>query len=671
MGFFDRIKAKLGFAQAVERVETAADAVTPKKASVFKPIFLKFKTKLGARNAELNEQEFDFKSIRRAIDVEPLLRQAREKYLQLIWKNGFSFVGKNQNAVDYVKMRLSQIALVTGTPSQVLFDQIAEEMISYHNVFLVVQRDSVSSGGSPYINAFGKRVNPISGLFLVPASHIEPMTDQKTKQLVGWKVPAYGKEDDKYFLKEEVIHMFMSRAVGNLTGTPMMTPVLGDVRALRRIEESAEALVFQHSFPLIEYKVGTEESPETDPNKFDEIKQTIESSSAQGLFVVPADHSLKAVGNGSSPIDVERYLNYFRLRIISGLGLSTVVFGESDSSNRGTAQVQDKGLQDGAKKYLSTIKTFVNEMLINELLREGNFDVMNPEDTVQLFTSEIDIDAKMKKEVHVMGLYHGNCIAEDEMRKEIGLDPITDEQRGQLYWALVEMPKALIVSRDEAYTQVNAAAGKAPPKPTAGLKVSPGLATKLRPTNQQGPKISSKPAVNASLATSLAIESHNVAQEAYVLMNGVIGRMVAMMTQTKEPIQVRDVVSKEMERVYLGCVVPMSRVAIQGWESIDDSGSPAPSFPTLTPLMSKCREFLQDVGNDATILLEGLQSEKIVKSGESYTNEITSSDIVNIFEVAKHRVGVVFSPIVAEAFKIGESLASSRKENKDGTDDLR
>jgi len=87
--------------------------------------------------------------------------------------------------------------------------------------------------------------------------------------------------------------------------------------------------------------------------------------------------------------------------------------------------------------------------------------------------------------------------------------------------------------------------------------------------------------------------------------------------------------------------------------------------------MSRCREFLQDVGNDATILLEGLQSEKIVKSGESYTNEITSSDIVNIFEVAKHRVGVVFSPIVAEAFKIGESLASSRKENKDGTDDLR
>lgn len=665
-GFLDRIFARFHYANKVAQAEIEKDAVQPKKRSVFKPIFLKFKTQLNSRNAELQDQEFDFKAIRRAIDVESILRQTKEKFLQLIWKHGHSFVGKNQKAVEYVKTRLAQMSLVTGTPIQVLLDQIAEELITYHNVFLVIQRDASSSGGTPYVNLFGKRVNPISGLFLVPASHAEPMTDQKTKQLVAWKIGSTGKEDDRYFLKDEVIHMYMSRGVGNLTGTPMMIPVLGDVRALRRMEESAEALVFQHSFPLIEYKVGTEESPETDPAKFDEIKQTIESGSPQGMFVVPADHSIKAVGNGSSPVQVDKYLAYFRLRIISGLGLSTVVFGESDSSNRGTAQVQDKGLQDGAKKYLSVIKTFFNEMLLNELLMEGGFDIMNPEDQVQLFTSEIDIDTKMKKEVHVMGLYHGNSITEDEMRKEIGLDPITDENRGKMYWSLVEMPKALIISRDEAYTQAQAAQGKTP----TGLKIDPGTATKLRPTNQNGVKISTKPAVNSSLKTLLTMEAHNVSAELSVILNNIMARTADAMAKTDQLLDIKDMMANATKELYVGTIIPLSKVVGQGWDSKDVEGK-MPEAPRFTGVLARYNEFLQEVGNDATILLEGLQSAKVLPSGDRYVSSITLSDVANVFEVIKHRLGMGITPIVAEAFKVGEELAAGpSKENTDGTSDL-
>lgn len=494
MRFIDNLMAKFGYAKALARNAELTDASKPK--SIFKPIFLKFKTSLGGRNAELKEQEYEFQDIRKAVDVEPLLRQACEKFLQLMWKNGHAWVGKNQKAVDYVKLRMAQIAAVTGTPNQAFLDQASDELIRYSNVYIIPQRDASMSGGKPYINLFGKSVNPISGLFLAPASHMEPMVDQKTKQLVGWKSSAVQSGDkDMFFTKDEVIHVYMSRSVGNLTGTPIMKPVLGDVRALRRMEENAEALVFQNAFPLVHYRVGTKDAPEVDPNKFDEIKQKVEASSPQGMFVTPFDHDIKAVGNGDSPIDVEKYLNYFRLRIISGLGLSTVVFGESDSSNRGTAQVQDKGLQDGAKRFLSVLKTFINEQLVSEFLREGGFDPMDPENTVQLYTPEVDIDAKIKKETHIMSLYHGNLLTEDNARKEIGYDILTDEERKGLYFNLVEIPRAIILASDEPYTPE---AKKKMGEGGTNLKIDKGTANKVRPTNQKGAKIDSKPPVNKS-----------------------------------------------------------------------------------------------------------------------------------------------------------------------------
>lgn len=602
MRFIEKVMAKFGYFGAALREENESRAVTKAmdamaKKSIFKPIFLKFKTATGARNAELKDQEYKFQEIRRAIDIEPMLRQAVEKYQQLIWKNGYSWVGRNQKSVDYVKMRMQQISMVTSTPTQNLLDQISDELIRYSNAYLVPQRDATMSGGKPYVNLFGKSVNPISGLFLIPASHVEAMVDQKTKMLVGWKATAVQDgQSDMFFTKDEVIHIHTSRSVGNLTGTPMMTPVLGDVRALRRMEESAEALVFQNAFPLVHYKVGTKESPEADPAKFDEIKMQVESSSPQGMFVTPYDHEVKAVGNGDSPVDVYKYLNYFRLRIISGLGLSSVAFGEGGTSNRSTAHVQDKGLQDGAKKFLSVIKTFINERLISEFLMEGGFDIMNPEDAVLLHTPEVDIDAKIKKEVHLLALFHGNAITEDEMRKELGYDPISDTDRERLYWALVDMPKALIVSRDEAYTKAQTEAGKSP---ETGLDIKKGIATKVRPTNQNGVKVTSKPSVNkASIMAGETISS-------------------ALRIMAAKALASDD--NEWAKKAFSDLAVSLYPILKQaGFEPTD---------------IEKHTKTLQAVGADATIMLDNLHSK----------GEPSVGDVINVFDAIRHRADLLTS----------------------------
>lgn len=653
-GFVDTWMARMGYSRAVSRVQALDATPRSSKKAVFKPLFVKFKQVFNSRNAKLEEQEFDFISIRKAMNVESILRQAKEKFIQLMWKNGFSFVGKNPKAVEHVRLRLAQIALVTQTPVSVLLDNIAEEMVTYNNVFIVMQRDVAASGGKPYVNLFGKSVNPVAGMFLIPTSHVQPITDGKTGRLLAWKVSGFKDQDDQYYLKDDVVHMHMSRAVGNITGTPAVVPVLDDIRALRKMEEAAETLVFQHSIPLFEYKVGTEESPEQDPEKFDEIKAQIEGTAPTGMFVIPSDHSVKAVGLGESPLDVSKYLSYFRLRVISGLGLSTVVFGESDSSNRGTAQVQDKGLQDGAKKYLTSIKTYFDEMIINEILREGGFDIMNPEDQVHLFTPEIDMDAKTKLETHVMALYQGHCITENEMRNLLGLEAVPESERSLMYLNLVEIPRA------EAGAAEPAGAGGG-----TGLKIPAKTAVKTRPVNQQGPKINSKPAVNNSLDMHLATASIKVATTMRTHFDGMMGAMIRELPALQAPVDQAGLVAKTIETLTQDTQRALTEVFDQG-QSASDSET-AGNQALLEPILSQNAEFLHELGRDATILLERLQKEKLVPvSGQEppvFTNTITPGDVITIFDTLRYRLTKAMPGVIKQCFDAG--VGAGKEERTD------
>ena len=674
MKLLDNLFARWGYAKEVVSKTLAEEAsaqppAKKKSRNFIKPIFMKFKEFTG-RNVDLVDPEFDFKTIRAAVDVESILRQAREKHLQLMWKNSYNFVGRNQKAVDYIKLRLMQIAMMNNTPTQVLLDQMSEELYTYHNCFIAVQRDAGSSSGTPYVNVFGKRVNPISGLFVLPASHIQPMRDAPTGRLVGWKVTDVKDESPKYFTADDVVHFYMSRSSGNLTGTPAVLPVLNDIRALRRIEQSAEALVYQHAIPLIQYQIGLKDDPEFDPAEFDDVRTRVEISNPQGIFVVPFHHNITAIGNGASPLDVHKYLSYFRLRVISGMGLSSVVFGESDSSNRGTSNVQDRGLQDSAKRYLTVLKTFFNDMILNELLREGGFDIMDIDHKVCLFTPEIDIDAKIKKETHVMGLFHGNCITEDEMRQELGRDPVDDDGRLKLYWTLVDLPKSIILTRDEALAGVLMNEyEEAHGKNIAGLKIDKKTANLIRPINQQGPKITSQPKANDQDVLGI-----NARAEIKSLFDSMGMQVAEKLTSAKAPINIKDEVEKAVDSIYLYTTPSLKSIYIEGWKQENKETKDVEiTMDGFYGVSQRYEKFLHDLANDATTLLEGLQTSKIALSGEEYKNSITYGDVANVFDVVRISLACGLPPVVESALKAGSTqarppLQDAAKEKTDGPD---
>lgn len=663
-GWVEENLKRMGFKKTIVR----DDARAFKKKAV-RPVLFKMKPDIILRNAQLEEQEFDFKTIRRAMDIESILRQAKEKYVQLMWKNGYSIVGKNDKAVKYIKTRFSQIALVTGNPTDKLFREISEELITYHNVYIVKQREVLSSGGTPYINSFGKRVLPIAGLFVIPASHIHAETDFRDRFLIGWKVEQFKDFDDQFYKKEDIIHIHMNKAPGNFQGTPAFTPVLDDIRALRKMEENAEALVFQHAIPLFQYQIGSEDQPVEDQAEYDAIKGQIETMNPQGMFVVPHDHSITAVGQGSSPLDVEKYLKYFRTRVISGIGLSNIVFGESDSANRNTATVLDRGLQDGAKEFLANIKIFLNEILIKELLQEGKFDIMDPDNEVRLWTPEIDVDSKIAKETHTMGLYHGNCIDEDEMRDDLGREPIQPAGRKLMYWNLIEAPRVLIGSGDERFTPEGSFGHP------SGLQIKKGIANKLQPRNQSGTKRNTQPAVNSTeekppiVASRAVAYTSNSARELYQLMistyDSLMGNMIKEMSSAKEPFDPKDSVRKSMMSIYDDTYHIITGTFLQGFSENYDPKRADPDLTVVKPLVTGYREFLHRLGTDATILLKELQERKLLgdptSKEETFINSIKGSDVITVFDSLRFRLSDMVSSVVKSAYQLGQEQGTASK----------
>jgi hypothetical protein len=69
---------------------------------------------------------------------------------------------------------------------------------------------------------------------------------------------------------------------------------------------------------------------------------------------------------------------------------------------------------------------------------EGGYDpVLNPDQAVEFKFNDNDVDVEIKKQVHAIYKYEHSAITEDEMREEIGMDPIPDGDREKMFVELV------------------------------------------------------------------------------------------------------------------------------------------------------------------------------------------------------------------------------------------
>jgi hypothetical protein len=404
---------------------------------------------------DFNPSEFNLYEVGIIEDVESYVRQAFQKKAALMFKEGEEFTGKNKETIRYVKRRIHQIEKATNIPFRSLLRETGYYLISRSNFFWVIVRDKDMSGGRV---VDGKQ--PIAGFFPLAPETVEIKKNRETGKIERYRQLMPDGRIKEYSPKD-IIHFKAYSKTGFNFGTPTLLSVKDDIRALRRIEENVELLIYQNLFPIFHYKVGTEVKPAGEirldsgqvVNEVDFVRMTIANMPSEGGIVTPERHEIKFIGGEGKALRAEGYMDYYKKRVFAGLGASAVDFGEGETANRATADNMSRILVDSVKDYQDILSEQFTHHVINPLLRESNFnlDFFDEENVVTFNFREIDIETQLKKNVNSQLLYNGNMIDINESRKMTGQEPITSDQEKGMFSRRVTIPEMKIKTKSQEF----------------------------------------------------------------------------------------------------------------------------------------------------------------------------------------------------------------------------
>lgn len=385
-------------------------------------------------DTDFEDPDFDLEDIQNGYNTDSYIRQGVDKYVDQIFKEGYSFYGTDANAVEYLKLRLAYIAEASNTPTSQLLMDIAEDVVKYGNCMLVKARNSDPNSlpqGAKVQGLYGK--DPVVGYFCA-----NPVT-MKCKRDEYGTVTEWQQDNDggtQTFAPEDVVHFYYKREKGNAYGTSFLIPVLDDVRALRQAEENVLKMMYRNIYPFYHVAVGTEDATGTS-KEVDALKEAIDGMDVEGGLVTTERVKITPIAS-DKVIDAEPYLNYMEARVFSGMGIPAIMFGRGNTANRSTGDNMTSEMADRIRAISRVIEMFFNAFVVKEILMEGGYDpVLNPDQAVEFRFNDNDVDVMIKKEVHAIYKYEHNAITEDEMRDELGMDPIAEGERAKLFVELI------------------------------------------------------------------------------------------------------------------------------------------------------------------------------------------------------------------------------------------
>lgn len=452
MSFFERI-----FSREKKNMSlTDAPASTKSnKAYLIKKLGLAFVDSSGAAaKKDFQEPNFDLEEITKAYNTDSYVRQAVDKYVDLIFKSGWDITGKNQKAVDYINLRMNAIAEATQMNTRQMFREFAEDLVKYANVFLVKARATGSYSFPHGITVSSKDTKPIAGYFFLPPSTMR-VAREENGTIANYQQEVTGKTPIE-FKPEDIIHTSWKKERGQAFGVSFITPVLEDVLILRQIEEDVIRLIYRELFPLHTYTVGIDKPGyEATDEEIEEVRDMIREMPMDGGIVIPERHKIGVVGSEGHALEVNEYLVYFRSRVFSGLGVSDSLMGIGNTVNRATAESMSGEMRDRIKAFQRVIEDAIEFSIFNELLREGGFDpLLKPEDKVYFSFREIDLDSQSKMEQSVTQLWNNDIITFEEARQMLGREPEVDESRlhSRMVSIVVAQEKESIKTSNESFS---------------------------------------------------------------------------------------------------------------------------------------------------------------------------------------------------------------------------
>jgi len=383
---------------------------------------------------DFEDPDFDLEDIKNGYNTDSYIRQGVDKYVDQIFKEGYNFYGTDANAVEYLKLRFAYIAEASNTPTSQFLMDIAEDVVKYGNCMVVKARSNDPNAlpqGTTVTGLYGK--DPVVGYFCA-----NPVT-MKCKRDEHGTITEWQQDNDagtQTFNPEDVVHFYYKREKGNAYGTSFLIPVLDDVRALRQAEENTLKMMYRFIYPFYHVAVGTEDATGTSA-EVEQLKEAIDGMDVEGGLVTTERVKITPIAS-DKVIDANPYLKYMESRVFSGMGIPEIMFGRGDTANRSTGDNMTSEMADRIRAMSRVIETFFNDFIVKELLMEGGYDpVLNPDQKVEFKFNDNDVDVMIKKEVHAIYKYEHNAITEDEMREDLGMDPIPDGEREKMFVELI------------------------------------------------------------------------------------------------------------------------------------------------------------------------------------------------------------------------------------------
>jgi hypothetical protein len=286
---------------------------------------------------------------------------------------------------------------------------------------------------------YGKDREPIAAVYPMDPTCVTVALNEYGHP-VRWKQRienAIGIKKELVFEADDVIVATIDKKPGFVFGSPYILPTLDDVRSLRRLEELAELLAQRNCFPLMHWKVGTDEMPavvfEDGSDEVNLVRSLVESMPTEGGVVTSHRVDAALIGGDKQTLDLVPYLEYFEKRVMAGLRLSDVDLGRGDAS-KASAVTVSQGLQDAAKDFQAVIKDVLAFYLLMPLALEGGFDIDPNENMPTLEFTTINPEDQRAEQAHGQDLFNGGTITHDEFRQDyLKKKPLTEEEQARLH----------------------------------------------------------------------------------------------------------------------------------------------------------------------------------------------------------------------------------------------
>ena len=439
--------------------------------------------------------EYNLWEIKEASEADSYIKISFSKYSHLIYKAGATLKGEDEK-VAYLEKRFRVMSFATQKPIEILFQEIADDLIRYSNAFLIKKRIDIVPG-MKLTPVLADKI--VGGYFRVDPASVKIKRDKNGNVLKYEQ--GYG-NNKKEFFPRDVIHFYLDKDANNAFGTPRIIAALEDVKLLRKIEGNITALIYRFSMPLYQWIVGLPEPgmQGTDP-EIAEAERKVENSTLDGIVITNERTTIKAIGAEGNALNAEGYLKYFEQRVFSALGVSEAQMGRGGSKQ--DADSMEAQVHDTVKHIQRVMSIFIREYILNELLLEGGYNpIINEEDIVNYEFEEISLETKVKKENHELLKYQSNLTSINESRRRMGMKDNPDDEN-KLYKNYIEtnarlkeidrtakhqmeLAKQNAKNNASNSTESNSSSGNKAPRSSKNSSPNKAVTNNNRPENQHG-----------------------------------------------------------------------------------------------------------------------------------------------------------------------------------------